>query len=170
MPRPEKGDRPLFRRTSAGIGPADQNPGSPRRIPQKCGGWEFGVGRVGRADGGFQMTLQELGTIMQYDIPVKILVLNNSFLGMVRQWQGLFHDKRYSSTEMSNPDFVKLVEAYGIRAKKVDDRKDLIASLNEMLNSKKAFFLDIKVGKEDNVFPMVPAGAGVADILLEKAE
>ncbi|HEY5691173.1 MAG TPA: biosynthetic-type acetolactate synthase large subunit [Cyclobacteriaceae bacterium] len=121
-------------------------------------------------DGGFQMTLQELGTIMQYDIPVKILVLNNSFLGMVRQWQELFHDKRYSSTEMSNPDFVKLVEAYGIRAKKVDDRKDLIASLNEMLNSKKAFFLDIKVGKEDNVFPMVPAGAGVADILLEKAE
>lgn len=121
-------------------------------------------------DGGFQMTLQELGTIMQYDIPVKILVLNNSFLGMVRQWQELFHEKRYSSTEMSNPDFVKLVEAYGIRAKKVDDRKDLVASLNEMLNSKKAFFLDIKVGKEDNVFPMVPAGAGVADILLEKAE
>lgn len=121
-------------------------------------------------DGGFQMTLQELGTIMQYDIPVKILVLNNSFLGMVRQWQELFHEKRYSSTEMSNPDFVKLVEAYGIKAKKVDDRKDLVASLNEMLNSKQAFFLDIKVGKEDNVFPMVPAGAGVADILLEKAD
>jgi acetolactate synthase-1/2/3 large subunit len=121
-------------------------------------------------DGGFQMTLQELGTIMQYDIPVKILVLNNSFLGMVRQWQELFHEKRYSSTEMSNPDFVKLVEAYGITAKNVTDRKDLLGALNDMLDSKHAYFLDVVVGKEDNVFPMVPAGAGVADILLEKAE
>lgn len=121
-------------------------------------------------DGGFQMTLQELGTIMQYDVPVKIIVLNNSFLGMVRQWQELFHEKRYSSTEMSNPDFVKLVEAYGIKAKKVAERKDLMSSLNDLLNSKHAYFLDVTVGKEDNVFPMVPAGAGVADILLEKAE
>ena len=121
-------------------------------------------------DGGFQMTLQELGTIMQYDIPVKIVVLNNSFLGMVRQWQELFHKKRYSCTEMSNPDFVKLVEAYGIDARKVADRRDLMFSLNQMLNSEHAYFLDVTVGKEDNVFPMVPAGAGVADILLEKAE
>ncbi len=121
-------------------------------------------------DGGFQMTPQELGTIMQYKIPVKIIVLNNSYLGMVRQWQELFFDKRYSSTEMSNPDFVKLVEAYGIQAKKVTDRSDLVPLIHEMLESKSAYFLEVVVGKEDNVFPMVPAGAGVAEILLEKAK
>ncbi len=120
-------------------------------------------------DGGFQMTLQELGTIMQYKIPVKIIVLNNSFLGMVRQWQELFHQKRYSNTEMTNPDFVKLAEAYDIPAKKVSNRGDLATSLNEMLAAKTSYFLEVVVGKEDNVFPMVPAGAGVSDILLEKA-
>jgi len=120
-------------------------------------------------DGGFQMTLQELGTIMQYKIPVKIIVLNNSFLGMVRQWQELFHQKRYSNTEMANPDFVKVAEAYDIPAKKVSNRGDLATSLNEMLAAKTSYFLEVVVGKEDNVFPMVPAGAGVSDILLEKA-
>lgn len=118
-------------------------------------------------DGGFQMTIQELGTIMQYKIPVKILVLNNNFLGMVRQWQQLFHGKRYSFTEMENPDFVKLVEAYHIRAKKVEKREDLQAALKEMLDAKTSYFLEVVVGKEDNVFPMVPAGAGVSEVLLE---
>ncbi|MEO7990058.1 MAG: biosynthetic-type acetolactate synthase large subunit [Chryseolinea sp.] len=118
-------------------------------------------------DGGYQMTVQELGTIMQYKIPVKILVLNNNFLGMVRQWQQLFHEKRYSFTEMSNPNFVKLAEAYDIPARKVERREDLQAALKEMLDAETSFFLEAVVGKEDNVFPMVPAGAGVADVILE---
>jgi acetolactate synthase I/II/III large subunit len=118
-------------------------------------------------DGGFQMTVQELGTIMQYKIPVKIVVLNNNFLGMVRQWQQLFHGKRYSFTEMVNPDFVKLAEAYSIPAKKVKTREELLSAVNEMLDAKTPYFLEVVVGKEDNVFPMVPAGAGVSEILLE---
>jgi acetolactate synthase I/II/III large subunit len=118
-------------------------------------------------DGGYQMTVQELGTIMQYKIPVKIVVLNNNFLGMVRQWQQLFHGKRYSFTEMQNPDFVKIAEAYSIPAKKVEAREDLQAAIKEMLAAKTPYFLEVVVGKEDNVFPMVPAGAGVADVLLE---
>lgn len=118
-------------------------------------------------DGGYQMTVQELGTIMQYKIPVKIVVLNNNFLGMVRQWQQLFHGKRYSFTEMQNPDFVKLAEAYSIPARKVEVREDLQGALKEMLAAKTPYFLEVVVGKEDNVFPMVPAGAGVADVLLE---
>src|SRR6478736_3451472 len=118
-------------------------------------------------DGGYQMTIQELGTIMQYKIPVKILILNNNFLGMVRQWQELFHGKRYSFTEMDNPDFVKIAEAYRIKANKVTKREDLASAIKEMLNSDGPYFLEAVVGKEDNVFPMVPAGASVSDILLE---
>ncbi|HZB14118.1 MAG TPA: biosynthetic-type acetolactate synthase large subunit [Chryseolinea sp.] len=118
-------------------------------------------------DGGYQMTIQELGTIMQYKIPVKILVLNNNFLGMVRQWQQLFHEKRYSFTEMANPDFVKVAEAYSIPARKVEKREDLQAAIKEMLEATTPYFLEAVVGKEDCVFPMVPAGAGVAEVLLE---
>lgn len=118
-------------------------------------------------DGGYQMTVQELGTIMQYKIPVKILVLNNSFLGMVRQWQQLFHEKRYSFTEMTNPDFVKLAEAYSIPARKVEKRSELQDAIREMLDAKTPYFLEAVVGKEDNVFPMVPAGGCVSDVLLE---
>jgi acetolactate synthase-1/2/3 large subunit len=118
-------------------------------------------------DGGYQMTVQELGTIMQYKIPVKILVLNNNFLGMVRQWQQLFHAKRYSFTEMDNPDFIKIAEAYNIKARKVTKREELEAAIQEMLDSKTSYFLEAVVGKEDNVFPMVPAGAGVEDVILE---
>jgi acetolactate synthase I/II/III large subunit len=118
-------------------------------------------------DGGYQMTVQELGTIMQYKIPVKILVLNNSFLGMVRQWQQLFHEKRYSFTEMVNPNFVKLAEAYDIPARKVEKREDLVDALQEMLQTRGPYFLEAVVGKEDNVFPMVPAGGCVSDVLLE---
>ncbi|GHN01420.1 acetolactate synthase [Cytophagales bacterium WSM2-2] len=119
-------------------------------------------------DGGFQMTAQELGTIMQYKIPVKILILNNNFLGMVRQWQQLFFEKRYSFTEMENPDFIKMAEAYNLATSKVTERRNLKTELLKMLDSKTSYLLEVVVGKEDNVFPMVPAGAGVGEILLEE--
>jgi len=118
-------------------------------------------------DGGFQMTMQELGVIMQYKIPVKIIILNNNFLGMVRQWQQLFFDNRYSSVDMENPDFIKLAEAFSIKAQRVEKREELGSALDAMLESPEAYFLEICVEKETNVFPMVPAGAGVADIRLE---
>lgn len=118
-------------------------------------------------DGGFQMTVQELGTIMQYNIPVKIVLLNNNFLGMVRQWQQLFFDKRYSFTEMKNPNFVALTEAYNIPAKKVTERSALREAIREMLAHEGPYLLEVVVEKEENVFPMVPTGAGVAEILLE---
>lgn len=118
-------------------------------------------------DGGFQMTMQELGVIMQYKIPVKIIILNNNFLGMVRQWQQLFFDNRYSSVDMENPDFIKLAEAFSIKAQKVEKREDLSSALDAMLESPEAYFLEICVEKETNVFPMVPAGAGVSDVRLE---
>jgi acetolactate synthase-1/2/3 large subunit len=118
-------------------------------------------------DGGFQMTMQELGVIMQYKIPVKIIILNNNFLGMVRQWQQLFFDNRYSSVDMENPDFIKLAEAFSIKAQRVEKREELSSALDAMLESPEAYFLEICVEKETNVFPMVPAGAGVADIRLE---
>jgi len=117
-------------------------------------------------DGGFQMTIQELGTILQYHIPVKIIVLNNNFLGMVRQWQDMFFDKRYASTELVNPDFVKIVEGYGIPAKKIIKREDLKNSLQEMISAEGPFFLDIAVEKEGNVFPMVEPGSSVSEIRL----
>lgn len=118
-------------------------------------------------DGGYQMTVQELGTIMQYEIPVKIMVLNNSFLGMVRQWQQLFHEKRYSCTEMMNPNFIKIAEAYNIAARKVEKRSELQDAIKKMLASKTSYFLEVVVGKEDNVFPMVPGGGCVSDCMLE---
>jgi acetolactate synthase-1/2/3 large subunit len=117
-------------------------------------------------DGGFQMTLQELGVIAQYQIPVKILVLNNEFLGMVRQWQQMFFEGRYSFTDMKSPDFVKLNEAYGIASRKVVDRKDLTGALQEMIDHEGPYFLEVKVEKEDNVFPMIPTGAAVSDMVL----
>ncbi|MEO6134100.1 MAG: biosynthetic-type acetolactate synthase large subunit [Ginsengibacter sp.] len=118
-------------------------------------------------DGGFQMTLQELGTISQYNLAVKIVVLNNEFLGMVRQWQQLFFERRYSFTEMVNPDFIKISEAYGIKAKKVVERNDLVPALQEMLDHDGPYFLEVKVEKEDNVFPMIATGASVSEIKLE---
>lgn len=118
-------------------------------------------------DGGYQMTVQELGTIMQYQIPVKIMVLNNSFLGMVRQWQQLFHEKRYSCTEMINPDFIKIAEAYNIPAVKIEQRQNLQTEIKKMLEAKTPYFVEVVVGKEDNVFPMVPAGGCVSDCMLE---
>ncbi|MFM1878984.1 MAG: hypothetical protein RLZZ241_1850 [Bacteroidota bacterium] len=118
-------------------------------------------------DGGFQMNIQELGTIFQTKVPVKIVVLNNDFLGMVRQWQELFFDKRYASTIMTNPDFVKIAEGYHLKTRRVSERKDLADAVVEMLTSKDAFFLEVKVAKEDNVFPMIPSGASVSDIRLK---
>ncbi len=118
-------------------------------------------------DGGFQMTIQELGTISQYKIPVKIVVLNNDFLGMVRQWQQLFFDKRYSFTEMTNPDFVKIVDGYGIPGQRVSERKDLEQALKTMYEHEGPYFLEVKVEKEENVFPMVPSGESVSNIRLE---
>lgn len=118
-------------------------------------------------DGGFQMTMQELGTIMQYNIPVKIIILNNNFLGMVRQWQHLFFEKRYASTEMVNPDFVAISTAFKIPAKKIINREELKSSLAEMLDAKGPYLLEIKVEKKENVFPMVAPGAGVGEIRLE---
>lgn len=118
-------------------------------------------------DGCFQMTLQELGTIYQSEIGVKIVILNNNFLGMVRQWQQLFFDKRYSSTEMINPDFVQIAKGFYIPGRKVTERADISAAIDEMLSHKGAYLLEVVVEQEDNVFPMVPSGASIADIRLE---
>ena len=117
-------------------------------------------------DGGYQMTIQELGTIFQTKAAVKVVVLNNDFLGMVRQWQQLFFDKRYASTEMVNPDFVAIAKGYYINAKRVSNRADLKDAVAEMIASKEPYFLEVKVEKEDNVFPMIPSGASVSDIRL----
>jgi len=117
-------------------------------------------------DGGYQMTIQELGTIFQQKVPVKIVVLNNEFLGMVRQWQQLFFDKRYASTEMTNPNFVAIAKGYYIDAKKVTKREDLADAVAEMIASDSAYFLEVCVEKEDNVFPMIPSGASVSDVRL----
>ncbi len=118
-------------------------------------------------DGGYQMTIQELGTIFQTRVPVKIVVLNNDFLGMVRQWQQLFFDKRYASTEMVNPDFITIAKGYHIEAKRVTKREDLQGAIAEMIASKEPYFLEVCVEKENNVFPMIPTGASVSDIRLE---
>lgn len=117
-------------------------------------------------DGGFQMTIQELGTIFQTQVPVKIVILNNEFLGMVRQWQELFFDNRYASTKMINPNFVAIAEGYHIKSKKVTQREDLDAAVAEMLASKESYFLEVMVEKENNVFPMIPTGACVSEIRL----
>jgi acetolactate synthase-1/2/3 large subunit len=117
-------------------------------------------------DGGYQMTIQELGTIFQQRAAVKIVVLNNDFLGMVRQWQQLFFDKRYASTEMTNPDFVAIAKGYHLNARRVTKREELAEAVAEMMQSKEAYFLEVCVEKEDNVFPMIPTGASVSDIRL----
>ena len=138
----------------------------PAAIGAKMGAPEREVVAV-IGDGGYQMTIQELGTIFQGQIPVKIVVLNNDFLGMVRQWQQLFFDKRYASTEMINPDFVGIAKAYHIDAQSVSKREDLDGAVQAMIASEKPYFLEVCVEKEDNVFPMIPSGASVSDIRLE---
>ncbi len=118
-------------------------------------------------DGGFQMTPQELGTIMQFGAAVKILILNNRFLGMVRQWQQLFHDKRYSFVNITSPDFVALAKSYYLEAARVDERNQLRTALENMIRHPEAYLLEIAVGKENNVFPMVPQGCSVSEIRLK---
>jgi acetolactate synthase-1/2/3 large subunit len=117
-------------------------------------------------DGGFQMTIQELGTILHYKVPVKLIVLNNNFLGMVRQWQDMFFSKRYASTEMVNPDFITIAKGYGIPGKYVAERNDLQASISEMLDSDGPYLLEIEIDKEANVLPMVEPGASVSEVTL----
>ena len=118
-------------------------------------------------DGGFQMTFQELGTIFQYNLPVKMMILNNNFLGMVRQWQDLFMDKRYAETNMPTPDFPKLAGAFGIESHIVTEREDLDKAVEDMLNAEGPYLLEVKIEKEANVFPMIYPGAAVDEIVLE---
>ncbi|MGN6351841.1 MAG: biosynthetic-type acetolactate synthase large subunit [Parafilimonas sp.] len=150
--------------TSGGLG--TMGFGLPAAIGAKYGAPERQVVAI-IGDGGFQMTLQEMGTIMQYGAAVKILILNNNFLGMVRQWQELFNAKRYSFVDIQSPDFVTIAKGYGIEGKSINNRKDLKAALQEMLDYKDSYLLEVMVGKENNVFPMVPQGCSVAEIRLK---
>ena len=150
--------------TSGGLG--TMGFGLPAAIGAKMAAPEREVISIS-GDGGYQMTIQELGTIFQQKAAVKIVVLNNDFLGMVRQWQQLFFDKRYASTEMTNPNFVAIAEGYYIKARKVTKREELADAVKEMIASKEAYFLEVCVEKEDNVFPMIPTGASVSDIRLK---
>jgi acetolactate synthase-1/2/3 large subunit len=118
-------------------------------------------------DGGFQMTIQELGTIMQSKAKVKIIILNNQFLGMVRQWQQLFHDKRYSFVDIASLDYVQVAKGYSIPGRKVSAREELKDALQQMMEHPGSYLLEIMVGKEDNVFPMVPQGCSVSEIRLK---
>jgi acetolactate synthase-1/2/3 large subunit len=118
-------------------------------------------------DGGFQMTIQELGTIAQSNTAIKIVLMNNNYLGMVRQWQQLFFDKRYSFTELKNPDFIAIANAYGISGRRVDRREELDEAVRQLLTENGPYLLEVTIEKEDNVFPMVPSGASVSDIRLE---
>ncbi|MGW8316302.1 MAG: thiamine pyrophosphate-binding protein, partial [Bacteroidales bacterium] len=118
-------------------------------------------------DGGLQMTIQELGTIGQYKLPVKVILLNNQFLGMVRQWQELFFDSRYASTGLTNPDFTKISEGFGVPARKITQREDLEEAMSALLNSEGPGLLEVEVQQEGNIFPMVPAGGTVSEIRLE---
>jgi acetolactate synthase I/II/III large subunit len=118
-------------------------------------------------DGGVQMTIQELGTMVQYNVPVKMIILNNNFLGMVRQWQQLFFEKRYASTELVNPAFAQIASGYGIESARIDEREDLGQALDKMLAHQGPYLLEITVEKEENIFPMIPAGADVTEMRLE---
>ncbi len=150
--------------TSGGLG--TMGFGLPAAIGAKFGAPQREVVAI-IGDGGIQMTIQELGTIMQSEVPVKILVLNNQFLGMVRQWQQLFHDKRYSFVDIASPDYVQVAKGYRIESNSVSDRKDLKAALKTMIDHKGAYLLEVMVGKENNVFPMVPQGCSVSEIRLK---
>lgn len=139
-------------------------------LPAAIGAWYGDPSRHVVAiigDGGIQMTIQELGTIMQFGAKVKILILNNQFLGMVRQWQQLFHDKRYSFVNITSPDYIKVAEGYGIKGRKIDQRENLKEALTEMLEHDGSYFLEVMVGKENNVFPMVAQGSSVSEIRLK---
>lgn len=150
--------------TSGGLG--TMGFGLPAAIGAKFGAPDKTVVAV-IGDGGFQMTIQELGTIMQSGVNVKIIILNNQFLGMVRQWQQLFNEKRYSFVDITSPDFVKVAAAYYIPGKKVTERESITSSLQEMLQHDGSYLLEVMVSKENNVFPMVPQGCSVSEIRLK---
>ena len=150
--------------TSGGLG--TMGFGLPAAIGAKFGAQDRTVIAV-IGDGGFQMTLQELGTIMQSGIDVKIIILNNQFLGMVRQWQQLFNEKRYSFVNIQSPDYVMLAKSYGIEGASVNNRADLVSTVQQMLSHKGSFLLEVMVSKEHNVFPMVPQGCSVSEIRLK---
>lgn len=137
----------------------------PAAIGAKLGAPERTVVAIA-GDGGFQMTIQELGAIQQFGMAVKILVLNNQFLGMVRQWQELFLERRYSFVNITSPDFVAVAAAYGIAGQRVSVREDLKKALQTMVDAPGSYLLEVMVGKENNVFPMVPQGCGVGEIRL----
>ena len=155
--------RPRSHITSGGLG--TMGFALPAAIGAKLGAPEREVVAI-IGDGGFQMTLQELGTIMQERLPVKVLILDNAYLGMVRQWQSLFFGGRYSEVGLANPDFVRIAEAYGIPGERVSQRSDLVAALERLLAAHGPRLLAVAVGREDDVFPMIPAGAGIADMRL----
>ncbi|MGO1672132.1 MAG: biosynthetic-type acetolactate synthase large subunit [Sphingobacterium sp.] len=139
-------------------------------LPAAIGAWYGAPDREVIAiigDGGIQMTIQELGTIMQFGAKVKILILNNEFLGMVRQWQQLFHDRRYSFVNITSPDFVAVAKGYAIEGNKISAREDLHSALKTMLDHDGAYLLEVMVGKENNVFPMVTQGSSVSEIRLK---
>lgn len=121
-------------------------------------------------DGGLQMTIEELGVILQYKLPVKIILLNNNFLGMVRQWQELFYHERYSETKMVNPDFVTLLKAYGIHAEDVETVETLDAAIDRMIKHDGAYLLNVNIAPEELVYPMIPAGSVLDNILLSRTE
>ena len=150
--------------TSGGLG--TMGFGLPAAIGAKYGAPDRTVVAI-IGDGGFQMTLQELGTIMQFGAEVKILILNNRFLGMVRQWQELFNDRRYSSVDIMSPDFVQLAKAYNIAGQSIEKREDLEKAVATMLDNKGSYLLEVFTGKENNVFPMVPQGCSVSEIRLK---
>ena len=118
-------------------------------------------------DGGFQMNIQELATVQQEGLPLKMLIINNGYLGMVRQWQELFHERRYSATPMWSPDFVKVAEAYGIQAMRVDRAEDVAAALETARNTNGPFLIEFVVEREVNVYPMVAPGASISDMYEE---
>ncbi|HPD43474.1 MAG TPA: biosynthetic-type acetolactate synthase large subunit [Dysgonamonadaceae bacterium] len=149
--------------TSGGLG--TMGFGLPAAIGAKYGAPDRTV-VVFVGDGGFQMTIQELGTIMENNIDIKIVLLNNNFLGMVRQWQELFFDERYSETHLKNPDFVKIADAYGIKGRKVTQRDELDDAIAEMLSHQGAYLLEVVVETKGMVYPMVPAGGNITNIIL----
>ncbi len=159
--------KPLSNVTSGGMG--TMGFGLPAAMGACLGVPERAVIAI-MGDGGFQMTLQELGTIAENNIPVKMVILNNRFLGMVRQWQQLFFERRYSFTDITGPDFVKLSEAYNIPAERIDVREGLDAAIEKMMSHNGPYLLEVSVEKEDNVFPMVPSGGSVSDMLLGPPE
>ena len=148
--------------TSGGLGTMGYS--LPAAIGAKCGNPDAEVIAI-MGDGGFQMNMQELGTIMANNINIKIVLMNNSFLGMVRQWQDLFFDKRYSFTHLDNPDFQMLCEAYGIEHKRVTNKEEMRVAVQEMHLSNKSYLIEAIIAKEENVFPMIPGGKTLDGII-----